>query len=143
MATARRRLILPAGVSTDPPGLGRPRPVRSIFDARPHRNHGIPGIANDCSTREWDNRLIATAVNLGCPRMIAEQARTYPPARLALLQLWCTVQDAAQGDKTARAALDRCRTAFANSTAGRPGEILSASEQPADPSELQTLMGLG
>jgi hypothetical protein len=109
-----------------------------MFDPRPHRNRGMAGIA--LSTREWDNRLIATAVELGCARDIAEQARTYPPARLALLQLWCRVQDAAAGDPTARDAVDRCRIAFAN--AGHVGEAFDALEQPAQAGELQTLMGL-
>jgi hypothetical protein len=131
-------IYLPPGV--DPPGLERaPTPPR-MFDPAPHRNRGTPGVA--LSTREWDNRLIATAVALGCPRDIAEQARTYPPARLALLQLWCRVQDAAEGDRSAREAIDRCRVAFRSSAAGVVGEALSALEQPAQPGELQSLMGL-
>jgi hypothetical protein len=111
-----------------------------MFDSRPHRNRGQPGVS--LSTREWDNRLIATAVALGCPREDAEQARTHPPARLALLQLWCRVQDAAEGDQTAREAIDRCRVAFANRRDQRVGEALSALEQPAQPAELRALMGL-
>jgi len=113
-----------------------------MFDSRPHRNRGTPGISSDCSTREWDNRLIATAVALGCPREDAEQARTWPPARLALLQLWCRVQDAAEGDRTALEQLDRVRVAFANRRGQHVAEALAAVEQPADPAELQTLMGL-
>ena len=131
-------IYLPPGV--DPPGLPRaPRPPR-MFDARPHRNVGTPGI--ESSTPEWDNRLIATAVALGCPRDIAEQARTWPPARLALLQLWCRVQDAAEGLPGAREAVDRCRVAFRSSAAGTVGEALSALEQPAQPGELRSLMGM-
>jgi hypothetical protein len=111
-----------------------------MFDPAPHRNRGTPGI--ELSTREWDNRLIATAVALGCPREHAEQARTYPPARLALLQLWCRVQEAAEGDPAAREAVDRCRVAFQSAAAGTVGEALSAFEQPAQPSELRSLMGM-
>jgi hypothetical protein len=111
-----------------------------MFDPSPHRNRGQPGIR--LSTREWDNRLIATAVALGCPREDAEQARNYPPARLALLQLWCRVQDAAEGDPEALEAVERCKVAFANRQAGKVGEALDAHEQPANPAELQALMGL-
>jgi len=133
-------IYLPPGV--DPPGLPRaPAPPR-MFDPRPHRNVGMPGIAASSSSPEWDNRLIATAVSLGCPRDVAEQARTWPPARLALLQLWCRVQDAAEGDARAREAVDRCRVAFGSSAAGVVGEALSALEQPAQPGELRSLMGM-
>lgn len=125
---------------TDPPGLGPAPPARPMFDPRPFRNRGQAGISQ--STDEWDNRLIATAVALGCPRADAEQARTWPPARLALLQLWCRVQDAAEGDTEALEALDRVRVAFANRKAQRVGEALSALEQPARPEELKSLMGL-
>ena len=138
LADAMTTLWLP----TDPPSLPPAPPAPRMFDPRPHRNRGTPGIANECSTREWDNRLIATAVQLGCPREDAEQARTWPPARLALLQLWCRVQDATEGDKTALEALDRVRVAFANRRAQNVAEALSALEQPANPAELQSLMGL-
>ena len=125
---------------TDPPGLPPAPRARRMFDSRPHRNRGQAGIAK--STRAWDNRLIATAVALGCPREDAEQARYHPPARMALLQLWCRVQDAAEGDPQAREAVDRVRIAFANRREQKVGEALSALEQPAQPSELQELMGL-
>jgi len=131
-------IYLPPGV--DPPGLPPAPPARPIFDPRPHRNRGTAGIS--LSTREWDNRLIATAVSLGCPREHAEQARVYPPARLALLQLWCRVQEAAEGDPRAREAVDRCRVAFATAARGDVGEALSAFEQLARPGELHALMGL-
>jgi hypothetical protein len=111
-----------------------------MFDSEPHRNRAQPGVS--LSTRAWDDRLIATAVALGCPREDAEQARTHPPARFALLQLWCRVQDAAEGDHAAREAVDRCRVAFANRQGQKVGETLSALEQPANPAELQSLMAL-
>jgi hypothetical protein len=134
---ARRRLILP----TDPPGLPPAPPAPVIFDARPHRNRGIPGIAAELEHPN-DNLLIATAVQLGCPRILAEQVRVYPPARYRFLQVWIAVQDAAAGDPEAREAIDRCRIGFQSAAANRVGEILAAYEQPADPAELQTLMGL-
>jgi hypothetical protein len=111
-----------------------------MFDSQLHRNRAQPGVS--LSTREWDDRLIATAIALGCPREDAEQARTHPPARFALLQLWCRVQDAAEGDRAAVEAVDRCRVAFTNRQDQKVGEALSAVEQPANPTELQTLMGL-
>lgn len=125
---------------TDPPGLPRARAPRRLFDSRPHRNRDQPGITQ--STPEWDNRLIATAVALGMPREDAEQCRYHPPARYALLQLWCTVQDAAEGDPRAQEAIDRVRVAFANRAGQRVGEALAAFEQPAQPAELRSLMGL-
>jgi hypothetical protein len=125
---------------TDPPGLPRAPRARRLFDSAPHRNRDQPGVA--LSTREWDNRLIATAVELGCPREDAEQVRYHPPARFAMLSLWCAVQDAADGDGAARQAVDRCRVAFASRQAGAVGEALAAFEQPANPTELQSLMGL-
>jgi hypothetical protein len=134
---ARRRLILP----TDPPGLPSAPPAPRLFDARPHRNPGIPGIGFELQHPN-DDLLIATAVALGCPRLFAEQVRTYPPARLGMFQLWCTVQDAAAGDPEAKEAVDRCRVAFSSAQAGAVGEALAAAEQPADPAELQRLMGL-
>jgi hypothetical protein len=133
-------LVTSLWLPTDPPGLAPAPAVAPVFDSRSHRNRDQPGISR--STVEWDNRLIATAVALGCPREDAEQARTWPPARLALLQLFCRVQDAAHGDVEAREALDRVRVAFANRRAQRVGESLAAVEQPADASELQSLMGL-
>jgi hypothetical protein len=125
---------------TDPAGLEPAPPAQVMFDPSPHRNRGQQGVA--LSTREWDNRLIATAVALGCPREDAEQARYHPPARFALLSLWCRVQDAAEGDRAAREAIDRVRVAFANRQVGKVGEALAALEQPAQPAELQSLMGL-
>lgn len=125
---------------TDPAGLPPAPRAPAIFDSRRHRNVGQPGV--ELSTDAWDNRLIATAVELGMPRGLAEQARTHPPARFHLLTLWCLVQDAAEGDAAALEALDRERVKLANVQAGRPGEIWAAYEQPADPAELQRLAGL-
>jgi hypothetical protein len=121
----------------DPPSV-RPTGAPDLFDHTPARNVGQPGISR--STPEWDNRFIATAVALGCPALYAEQCRYHPPARLALAMVWCLVQDASQGDRKARAALDRIRTAFRN--AGSVGEMLAAAEQPADTAQLQQQMGL-
>jgi hypothetical protein len=133
MAPALTKLWLP----TDPPSV-RPTGAPAIFDSRPERNLGQPGIA--LSTVEWDNRLISTAIELGCDPLIAEQARYHPPARLALAMVWCVVQDAAEGDVAALAAVDRYREAFRN--AGNVGEMLAAQEQPANPAELQHQMAL-
>lgn len=121
----------------DPPSV-RPTGAPDLFDHAPHRNLGQPGIRR--STREWDNRFIACAVALGCPPLLAEQCRYHPPARFALALVWCVVQDAAAGDPRAAAALDRIRTAFHNS--GSIGEMLAATEQPANPVEMQSEMGL-
>jgi hypothetical protein len=138
MAQRPLAIILPPGV--DPPGLDRAPPAPAIFDARPHRNRGTRGITR--STPEWDNRLIATAVALGCPRHIAEQVRHHPARRYEMLELWCDVQDAAEGHRAARERVDRKRVAFATSARGDVGEAFAAYEQPADPAELQSLMGL-
>jgi hypothetical protein len=131
-------IILPRGVNLE--GLDRtPTPPR-IFDSSPERNRGVHGIANHCSTREWDNRFIACLVDLGCDRQIAEQVRVHPPARLSAAMAWSIAQDAAEGDVRAKAALDRIRHAFAH--ASGVGEALDGREQPSNPGELQSLMGL-
>lgn len=117
-------IILPAGV--DPPGLRRAPQAPDIFAHEPHRNRGMAGIANDCSTLEWDNRIIATAVSLGCPRWKAEQARTHPPARFALLKVWCWVQDAAEGDPTAKECLNIVREAFDKEARLGPDDAVNA-----------------
>lgn len=127
---------------TDPRGLDRAPAHRPRFDPRPHRNRGMRGIANHCSTREWDNRIIATMVALGCPRDVAEEVRTHPPARYAGLLVWTMVQHAAAGDPRAKACVDRYREIFARQARGAVAEMLGALEQPAHASELQTEMGL-
>jgi len=127
------RLWLP----TNPPSV-RPTGAPDLFDHSPARNVGQPGIS--LSTEEWDNRFISTAIELGCPPLLAEQCRYHPPARFALAAVWCMVQDAAEGDPHARQAVERIRQGFQG--AADVGEALSAAEQPADPNELQKLMGL-
>jgi hypothetical protein len=126
---------------TDPPGLPPAPPTPRLFDARPHRNRGIPGIAYELEHPN-DDLLIATAMALGCHRDYAEQIRYYPPARLGMFQLWCRVHDAARGDAEAKEAIDRCRIGFESAAKNRVGEALDAREQPADAAELQSLMGL-
>src|SRR5215469_14265396 len=124
--------------AADPAGLGRAPRVRPMFDPRPHRNRGRPAIRH--STPEWDNRLIATAVACGMPRAHAEEGRVNPYVRYQLAVLWCHVQDAAEGNLEAKRILDRVRVGFAN--AGAVSESFSAIEQPADASELESLLGL-
>jgi hypothetical protein len=133
MATAVGKLWLPTH-----PASVRPTGAPDLFDHRPERNLGQPGIR--LSTEEWDNRFIATAIELGCPPVMAEQCRYHPPARFQLAVVWCMVQDAAEGDPAALAAVERIRQGFRGS--GHVGEILSALEQPANPAELQHEMGL-
>ena len=127
---------------TDPPGLDRIARRRGVFDPAPHRNRGQRGIANHCSTREWDNRIIATMVALGCPRETAEEVRTHPPARYAGLTIWCMVQDAAEGDPTAKQIVDRYRDIFQRAPRNHVGEMHAAVEQPAHSSELSAELGM-
>lgn len=109
---------------TDPQGL-KPAPQGpNLFDSSPRRNIGSPGISQ--SSPEWDNRLIATATALGCPRWVAEQARTHPPTRFQLLTIWCDVQDAADGDKEA---LERCEYYKWCFQTGRQEQIISDTPQ--------------
>lgn len=110
---------------TDPAGLAPAPKAPDVFDHSPHRNRGMNGIANDCSSEEWDNRLIATAVALGCPRWAAEQARTHPPARYSLLLVWLDVQEAAEGDGAAKERVDYYRWCFQEA---RSQEVIS--DQP-------------
>lgn len=121
---------------TNPSSLPRAPKAPDIFDHSPHRNRGQQGIANECSSPEWDNLLIATAVGLGCPRWAAEQCRTHPPARFALFLVWCNVQLAAQGDGEAKERVDYYRWAFQeqrrdeliSDTPAAPGNVLAASK---------------
>lgn len=135
-------IILPAGA--DVSGLARAPRAPDMFDHSPARNRGMQGIDNDCSTEEWDNRLIATAEALGCPRVIAEQARTHPPARHSLLTVYCCVQLAAQGDGDAKEKVDYFRWCFEEArrqesiadTLDAPGNPLAASAETRDPAGL-------
>jgi hypothetical protein len=99
-----------APVGKDPPGL-RPMKVKPLFDSRPHRNRGMPGIACELA---WpnDRLLIATLVAHGQPQWSAEQVRYHPPARFAALKFWLDVQDAAEGDREAKERVDYCRWAW-------------------------------
>lgn len=129
--------------AADPPGLDRAPAAKPMFDAAKHRNVGSgPGISNDHSTVEWDNRLIACAVALGCPREHAEQARVYPQARFALACVWAMVQEANAGDEWAKGCVDRYRHAFRTAAVGSVGEAFSALEQELNPTEMQELMAL-
>lgn len=91
----------------DPPSV-RPMKVRPIFDSRPHRNRGMPGIERELA---WpnDRLLISTLVAHGQPQWSAEQIRFHPPARFAALKFWLDVQDSAEGDAEAKARVDYCR----------------------------------
>lgn len=131
------KLYLPPSVRQDPPSLPRAPRAPDVFDHSPHRNRGQQGIA--LSNREWDNRIIANAVSLGMPRVMAEQARVHPPARFNLVLLWTIVQDANEGDPKAKNALDRIRHAFDH--AAEVSESLGATEQENDPRELQSMLG--
>ena len=90
----------------DPAGV-RPMKVKPIFDSRPHRNVGQPGIQHELA---WpnDRLLIATLVAHGQPQWSAEQIRFHPPARFAAVKFWLDVQDAAEGDKEAQERVDYC-----------------------------------
>lgn len=90
------------------PPTAQPIKVRPIFDSRPHRNRGQPGIAQELN---WpnDRLLISTLVAGGQPQWSAEQIRYHPPARWAALKFWLDVQDAAEGDAEAKARVDYCR----------------------------------
>jgi hypothetical protein len=97
-------------VINDPPGvklLGAP----PIFDSRPHRNRGMPGIAHELPHPN-DRLLIATLVAHGQPQWSAEQVRHHPPARYNAAMFWLAVQDAAAGDPAAKEKVDYCRWAW-------------------------------
>lgn len=102
-----RAAIIRPGSAKNPPTVKRMN-VRPIFDSRPHRNRGQPGIARELN---WpnDNLLIATLVQHGQPQWSAEQIRFHPPARFHALRFFLDVLDAAEGDKQARERIDYCR----------------------------------
>jgi hypothetical protein len=111
--------------------------VARVFDPAPHRNVGQPFIR---LSPELTNQVIAAAVELGVPRALAEEARHNGYRLHDLALLWYVVDQAAKGNPGAAAARDRIRVSLAN--AANIGEALAALEQPADPGELQSLMGL-
>ncbi len=123
----------PAGLA---PGISRPA-GRPLLDPSPHRNRGMtpaPEVAPQLL-----NRIIATCVTFGMPPAEANEARTNPYVRTHVILLACMIWDASEGDVRAKAALDRIRHAFNHRT--DVAEVLSAFEQPADPKELQSLLG--
>jgi hypothetical protein len=85
--------------------------VRPIFDSRPHRNRGQPGIAREL---EWpnDTLLISTLVHHGQPQWSAEQIRYHPPARFNAVRFFLDVLDALEGDRQAAERVDYCRWAW-------------------------------
>lgn len=106
----RQRSVLAA--AADPPSLTDAPAAPQIFDPAPHRNRGVNGIDNSSSSPEWDDRLIATLTELGCPRWLAEQLRTYPPARFEAFKVYCWVQLAAEGDGDCKEKVDYYRWYF-------------------------------
>lgn len=96
--------------TSDPPSV-RQIKVRPIFDSRPHRNLGQPGIQHEL---EWpnDNLLVAALVHHGQPQWSAEQLRHHPPARWAAVKFFLDVLDAQEGDHEAKERVDYCRWAW-------------------------------
>lgn len=121
---------------TDPASV-HPTGARDIFDHSPERNRGQPTLN---LSPEMLNRVIATAIGLGMPAEIAEQARYSLERAADLAVLWYCVDEASKGNAAAARALDRVRTGFAN--APHIAEALDAREQPADARELQQELGL-
>lgn len=95
----------------NPPGLPRAPKPRSIFATAAHRNKGAHWIDAEIPALP-DDRIIATAVELGMPRWAAEQCRTHGGCRFNLVRLWCTAQDAAEGDPQAKEQIDYIRWSF-------------------------------
>jgi hypothetical protein len=85
--------------------------VRPIFDSRPHRNVGQPGVQSEL---QWpnDQLLVSVMVAYGQPHWSAEQIRYHPPARYAAIRFFLDVLDSAEGDKQARERVDYCRWAW-------------------------------
>lgn len=126
--------------SADPPSLPATPRRAPIFDAADHRNRGKPSLDPASLPPGWLNRMIAMTVRFGMPRRIAEEARTNPYVCHDVALLASLISETAAGNRKAKAVLDRLRTSFGNQDA--ISEILEAQEQPADPAELQQLMGL-
>jgi hypothetical protein len=86
----------------------RPMAVVPIFDSRPHRNRGMPGIRKEL---KWpnDRLLISVLVAYGQPQWSAEQLRFHPPARFFAVKFLLDVMDAAEGDGAAKERVDYCR----------------------------------
>lgn len=120
------------GVLLEPAGLGRAPQAPALFSTDPQRNHpDQPGIPREIKALP-DQQLVATLVELGCPRWVAEQVRTHPGMRYAAVATWCLVRDAQEGktvvnartgDRTsARALVDAIREQYAQA---RKAELIS------------------
>lgn len=84
---------------------------RSIFDSTPERNRGAKWIPYELK-HVPDALLIATVVAHGMPRWVAEECRHHGGVRFNYFKFWCDVQDAAEGDSTAKERVDYCREAW-------------------------------
>lgn len=79
-----------------PPGLPRAPVAPVLLDTSPERNVGQAGIGAEIRALP-DSELIATLVQLGCPRWFADQVRHHPAVRFNAVAVWCLVQDAREG----------------------------------------------
>lgn len=59
-----------------------------------------------------DALLMATLEQFGQPAWSTREVKTNPLARLFAVRFWCDVQDANEGDATARQRVDYCRASW-------------------------------
>jgi hypothetical protein len=82
-----------------------------MFDVRPHRNRGMPGIARELQALP-DDRLIAVMVEHGCPVWSAQELRRSPYLRFCGVRFYFDVEAAAQGDRKAKERVDYLRESY-------------------------------
>lgn len=80
----------------EPAGLGRAPRGPVLFTPERERNVGQAEISREIPALP-DDLLVATLVELGCPRWFAEQLRRHPGLRFNAVATWCLVQDAREG----------------------------------------------
>lgn len=80
----------------EPAGLSRAPASPHLFTADRQRNLDQPGISRELKAAP-DDVLIATMVDLGCPRWFAEQVRIQPTVRFAATAVYMLVLDAREG----------------------------------------------
>lgn len=103
--------------NTDPPSSAstrRPVIERSVFDQDRLLRALKAGLIEGIPPQEHptDELLIATVVELGCPRWSAEQMKYNPALRLAFYGMWTMVAAAAKGDPEAREIVDVARATW-------------------------------
>ena len=84
---------------------------RPMFDVRPERNLGMPGIGRELPALP-DEKLIAVFVDHGMPVWAAQELRRSPFARFNAVRFYFEVEAAQAGDSEARERVEIARAGW-------------------------------